>query len=249
MKDILKEQLAKKIDSEIAGNLVDSYEKVRKEYFKNNPENLLNVAGKFAEHLFITLEFLNSGKKLTEVKNMTSIRQELEKNQTLPEPIRVIIPRIASSLVYDTRSKMGAAHVKAINPDFIDAELVMTSCNWIMSELLRNYYTRDAAEVNKIIKNIIKRETPLIQRFDKELLITKKLGCENEILLILYDSEPIGLSRGELGKLVRGYSPGRITQCIDKFIGDRTAIKLKNKTFRITDPGERLLFDNLEKSK
>ncbi len=246
MKNQLIKILSNFIDPQLVKNLIESYEKVRKNHIKDNPEGVLNLAGKFVENLFIVLEFINSGIKLEEVKNMRKIKVSLENNTTLPEPIRILIPRIASSLIWDTRSKMGAAHVKAINPDFMDSELVISACDWIMAELLRNYHARNSDEVKKIINALIKKDTPLLQKFGEELLVTKKLGCGLEVLLVIYDSEPEGLSREQIGKAIRGYSPAAITLCINKLEEKRNIIKLKSKKIRITNLGEKYLFEKIE---
>src|SRR3989337_1905088 len=110
----VKEELSSKMPAELVNALMASYERVLTEYRKGRWEETLWSGGKFAENTYRILVFLLTGKVEREGPNFNEVRNELEKtpSTTLPEPIRLLIPRITSSFVYDLRSKRSAVHVK-----------------------------------------------------------------------------------------------------------------------------------------
>jgi hypothetical protein len=233
------EELSKTFPPLLANDLLSSYQLVITEYRKGHWDETLWKAGKFCENAFRLLGFLLNGQIEKEVGSIRDIREKIEKvpADKLPESIRILVPRIASALIYDPRSKKGAVHVKEINPDYLDASLVVTGCSWVLAEFIRTFHTADSAEIGAIVNGLMQRKVPFIEFHEGKPYITKPLECRNEVLLLLL-SYSEGLSRGELGiYLGEHYSAGRITQAIDE-LGKKRHVLNVNEKYVISGTGE-----------
>lgn len=239
LRDIVIEELSKKIPSELVEDITSSYERTLIEYRKGRWEETLWKAGKFAENTFRILAFLLTNKVEKEAPNFKEVKEKLEKtpSEQLPESIRILIPRIASSLIYDPRSKRAAVHVKEINPDYLDANLVISACGWILAEFIRMYHTSDPKKIIEIINGLVQRKIPFIETHEGRTFVTKPIDCQSEILLLLLNA-PSGLNRKDIGITLGGYySQGRITQSLQELERNRYILKTKDN-YVISGPGE-----------
>src|SRR3989337_3933053 len=97
----VKEELSSKMPAELVNALMASYERVLAEFRKGRWEETLWSAGKFAENTYRILVFLLTGKVEMECPDFNGVKNKLEKtpSEKLPEPVRLLIPRITSSFV------------------------------------------------------------------------------------------------------------------------------------------------------
>jgi hypothetical protein len=241
----MKEQIIKELSSffpeELVIDLLESYEKALIEYKKGEWNNTLLFSGKFVENVFRILHYATRKEIIREIE---SIQDEIEKLRSLSknefdESIRIIIPRIASSIPYTLRSKRNVAHFKSVDPTYIDATLSITACDWILAELIRLYHTSDETKIYEMLNIIIRKKMPFVERHGGELFITKRLGCKGEILLLLLEN-PDGSGRNEIGKtLGKYYTQPTITEAIQNLIEERfVAYSEITKKYYITGPGE-----------
>jgi len=239
LKESVIEELSKKIPPELVEDLTSSYERILVEYRKGCWEETLWKAGKFAENTFRILAFLLTGKVEKEAPSFHEVREKLERisSEQLPESIRILVPRIASSLIYDPRSKRATVHVKEINPDYIDANLVISACSWILAEFVRLYHTSDPKKIVEIINGLVQRKAPFIETHEGKVFVTKPIDCQSEILLLLLNS-PNGISRREVGSILgRYYTQGRVTQALQELEKERYILKTNDK-YIISGTGE-----------
>ncbi len=170
---------------------------------------------------------------------MATTKRELEQlpDERAPESVRVLIPRIASAMIYDPRSKKGAIHVKPIDPNYMDATLAVSGCDWVLAEFLRTYHVRESEELQGVIGSLVMRKVPYVERHGDRSFVTVHLGAEDEILLLLLDSSQ-GVGRSSIGKsLGNTYTQGRITQALQALVKKRFAVKTSGG-YAITGPGE-----------
>jgi hypothetical protein len=168
----------------------------------------------------------------------------IENDAKLPESLRVLVPRIASAVLFDLRSKRGAAHVKEISPRYIDAALAAQAASWILAEFVRLYHDADEATVGAAMAALMAGNIPLIEKFDDEMVATTPLRPDTEVLLMVSASEPDGIDRKGLGQCVK-QSPVAITRAVQKLEAARHIHRTKGGAFRITGPGERQLVAQL----
>ena len=249
MKDQLIDILSQTIDKEIVKDLVNSYVKVKDEFIKGNYEEVQSKSGKFVENVFRTLNFIISRQVLKEIKSgeMNKIPEKLRtaNGSKYPESIRLLIPDIAQSLIYQPRSKLGSVHQKPITPDFIDAKLTVESSDWIMAELLRQYDTRDVEKVRCLIDNVVKEYIPIIQKVGDEVFVDANVKCDEEILIRLHESTN-GLTRNELGEAMRHFDSSTISNSLKKLLrAPRKIFFTKDKKYVIAESTRKKIINRI----
>lgn len=142
--------------------------------------------------------------------------------------------------IYKFRSARGAVH---IDPDYtanhIDAKLVLENARWILSEILRIFWTGDNSKVAKTIQQLIEFEIPVIGKYEDTLLVQRTdLTTEEEILILLYHRGEVGFSRTDLGNFV-SKSKSSISIALKKLCSSssKQVIKLGSGNYRLTDLG------------
>jgi hypothetical protein len=193
------DSLERGFDPAVAKDLIATHDKLLGEFRKGDAEAALNAAGLFAENALRAVEHVRTGTTPTEIKSVAATIKLIENEGKLPESLRVLVPRIASAVLFDVRSKRGAAHVKEINPRYIDAALAAQAA-WILAEFVRLYHVADEAAVAEAMAALMAGNIPLIEKFDDELVVTTPLHPEMEVLLMVSAAEPGGIDRKGLGQ-------------------------------------------------
>jgi hypothetical protein len=71
----------------------------------------------------------------------------------------------------------------------MDAVFVLTSCNWIMAELVRVFHNVPVAEAQGIVDELVERRVPLLWvGEDVRRVLDTKLSLRQQILLLLCTS-------------------------------------------------------------
>lgn len=166
-------------------------EKFLKSYFDStNLENSELNAGKFGEIVLRILQYLTSGiyTQLGRKINFDySLMQQFENTHDVPDSIRIHIPRSLRA-VYDMRNRRGVGHISPdIDPNFMDASYLVSSCDWIMGELMRLYAKSNPQKVIGVINALIKKEVPILWLLDgKPLILDPRMGLQGKVLVYLY---------------------------------------------------------------
>lgn len=244
MKAEIIQNLSTRIDRSVVVALVENYQAIIAEYRKGRSEECLNHSGKFVEHTLRALEGIRTGSYPKEIKSVTATIKALEGDTSLPESLRILVPRIASAMIFDVRSKRGAAHVKEISPSFIDAALVVQACSWIIAELVRLFHSSNDEVVAKGMRALMGREIPFVEVFADEVVVTKDVKCDVEILLQLTKSGSLGLSRRVIGERIK-QSPSTVSMALTALQKKRYIHKTKEGNFHLTGPGENHLASEL----
>jgi hypothetical protein len=244
MRALILQSLKSAIDPAVADDLMRDYEKLVAEYRKGDPEAALNACGKFVEHVLRAIEFIRTGTAPAEIKSVAATISEIEKDGNLLESLRILMPRVASAMMFDVRSKRGAAHVKEIDPRQIDAALAAQAASWVMSEFVRLYHVGGEREVAEVMAALMRGNVPLIEHFGDEMVITTPLPAGTEVLLRVFAAEPDGIDRKALGAGVKQLS-STVTKAVRRLDAARHIHLTKPGAYRITGPGERALADKL----
>lgn len=238
MTDHIIENLSSKIDRKISSDLVTSFVDIVSRYRKGDTVGCLSASGKFVENALRAIEFIRTSNSLAEIKNATKTKTAIENDGTLPESLRILIPRIAMAMIYDMRSKRGAVHVKEIDPQHIDASLAVHSASWIMAEFLRLFHVADEKDVAAEMGALTRTYIPFVETFGEEEVVTRSVSCELEILLLLSNSKASGMSRRAIGTASK-YQPPKVTKTLKKLVANREIHQTADGQYHITGPGER----------
>ena len=169
MRDEIIKDLSGHLDKRVVSDLLDTFEKVVSRYHKGDIEGCLVAAGRFVEHTFPALEFITSGIAPPEIKSPAATAKKIEADKSLPESIRVLVPRVALGMVFDIRSKRGAVHVKEIDPRYIDAALAVHAASWVIAEFLRLYHNSAEDVVARAIQTLMRGHIPFVEAFGDEV--------------------------------------------------------------------------------
>lgn len=196
MLEKVKQELEDKVsDEKLIENFFFSFQKISEEFIVQKPVDLLQNTGLFVESALRIAEHfvLGTHTPLGNKFNVDVCIKKLE-NASGFDGLRIHTARL-SRTIYDFRSRKKGVHLKAIDPQVIDASLIFNICTWILIEILKESGLSDTEDT---IRLLFTRKVPLVQEVDGILRTTNPmlLGTQR-ILLILY-TVPSGLSEDEL---------------------------------------------------
>jgi hypothetical protein len=121
--------------------------------------------------------------------NFPAACKALEQNGHAPRSFQILIPRLLPAL-YEVRNNRGVGHVGGdVDPNHMDATFVVTSCNWIMAELVRVYHNVTTAEAQDVVDSLVERRIPLIwEGGDIRRVLVPSLTLKQQILVLLSTS-------------------------------------------------------------
>lgn len=196
MLDTIKQELKNKVaDDSLIDNLFSSFQKISEEFIAQKPVDLLQNVGLFVESVLRVAEHivLNTHTRLDSKFDVDTSIAKLEKASGF-EGLRIFVARLSRS-IYDFRSRKKAVHLKAVDPQLIDASLIFNICTWIFIEILKESGVSNSEDS---IKLLFSRKIPLVQTVGGILRTTNpKLLGTHRILLLLY-SAPEGLTEEQL---------------------------------------------------
>jgi len=196
MLEIVKKELKKKVgDDKLVENLFFSFQKISEEFVAQKPVALLQNTGLFVESVLRIAEHFVLGIH-TPLGNKFDIDNCIKKLEKAPgfDGLRIHTARL-SRAIYDFRSRKKGVHLKAIDPQVIDASLIFNICTWIFIEILKESGVPDAENA---IRLLFTRKVPLVQEVDGILRTTNPgLSGPERILIILY-SMPSETAEGRL---------------------------------------------------
>jgi hypothetical protein len=185
-------QHLKNISLDIVVELEIEFRKLHQQYFLGKWEPSQLDAGRFAEHVFRVLEYIQT-KAFTPIGTIIprlSIYNSISKDITLPESIRFHILKLAD-LILDFRNKRNVAHPGTINVNEMDSTFVLHASNWIIAELIRLETQMSPADAQTEIKKIIEKKVPVIEEVGGRLkCLDPKLDVKGKSLLFCYQKYP-----------------------------------------------------------
>lgn len=115
--------------------------------------------------------------------------RKLEQNTHVPRSFQILIPRLLPAL-FEVRNNRGVGHAGGdIDPNHMDATFVITSCNWIMAELVRVYHSLSTQEAQTLVDALVERRIPLIWEGENvRRVLDPTLKLRPQILLLLATS-------------------------------------------------------------
>lgn len=237
------------LDKGLLEQLLSEYISQEKRYILGDWEPATLDGGQFVEAAARIVYHQDSGNLNSRKKVDDCLKYVEDSANRLPHRFldRKAARHVAKVLrtIYKFRSDRGAVH---IDPDYsanqLDSKLVIESCKWVLSEILRVFWTRDLQEVAKAVREILRYEIPAVGNYDGHLIV-QRLDCsvEEEILLLLYWAREDGLSRTDLGRFVRRSAPD-VTKGIQSLENKREVIQLRGY-YRLTDLGAKRVLTDL----
>jgi len=128
-------------------------------------------------------------KKATKPRNMVDACRALESADAtqFPRSVRIQIPRMLIGL-YEVRNNRGVGHVGGdVEPNHMDAKLVLESSKWIVAELVRVFHEVDTAEATRVVDDLVEKTVPVVWEVgSKRRVLDPSLSKKDQTLLLLY---------------------------------------------------------------
>lgn len=149
--------LSPSLPNEIVTHLLDEYQDIKQHLaFRKFRPSELN-GGRFAECVLRLVQHLDNPPYTpfgTSLGNSDNIIRHVESNTSLHESIRLFIPRLTSILL-DVRNRRDVAHVGGdVSPNYSDSVFISHSADWILTEIIRIYYSCSVDSARKIADSI-----------------------------------------------------------------------------------------------
>ena len=176
---------------ELVDALLKSYEKALGEYKKGHWQYFGNEIGQFVEVSRRIVEFQLSNKYTLLTDKLPifneKVLKEWESNYTnCPEEFRIIIPRCLYSM-YCIRNKRGMIHKNHIDPNKMDATMLLENTKWVLAEIFRLASTMSFEETEEIVNAIMCKEVPMIWDTGNCLrILNTKMTSKDKVICLLY---------------------------------------------------------------
>lgn len=187
--------------------LLATFERIVVNYRERRWEPSELNGGKFSEVVYTILRgHIDSTypSKATKPANFVDACRKLEQDgaTTAPRSIRIQIPRVLIAL-YEIRNNRGVGHVGGdVDPNHMDAVVVLYMVKWVMAELVRVFHTVDTTAASQIVDALVERESTLIWEVGgKKRVLDPGMTLKKKSLLLLYHEEQ-PVSESDLGTWV-----------------------------------------------
>jgi hypothetical protein len=177
--------------------LVRALNQIIRNYRENRWEPAELNGGKLCEVTYSILRGYVDGNmpaSASKPKDMVTACRAFENAPTsFPRSVRILIPRTLMAL-YEIRNNRGVGHVGGdVDPNHMDAVMVLGMSKWVVAELIRIFHQVDTATATAAVDSLIEREMPVIWSVDgKKRVLDTGLGRKDKTLLLLYsESEPV----------------------------------------------------------
>ena len=184
------------IPSGLRDPLLEEYRQITQNYSEHrwSPSEL--SGGRFCEIVYTILSGYAAKKYATQPskpRDFVSACRALEANAAVPRSFQILIPRMLPAL-YEVRNNRGVGHVGGdVNPNHMDATLVLSMCNWVMAELVRVFHSLSTEKAQNVVDSLAERRLPLVwQKGDLKRVLDPKISLNDQVLLLIASSaEPV----------------------------------------------------------
>lgn len=205
---ILMQKFQKVFGHSFAKEFFFEFEKSKSAYWLGDVTKGILHAARFSEICIACLKQFSEPAKNINLNKITfgifyEDLRKLPKPSANEEMLYSVIPQVLKA-IFTIRNKKRVAHIKMTNADSIDFEFVITSCNWVMSQLIIIFLNISIEDSLILTNAIMERKISTIEKFENnEIMILKRgLIFKEELLLILYQF-PKRLTRQELNIILK----------------------------------------------
>jgi hypothetical protein len=188
------EQALGNLPDTLRQELLDAFNNIVTNFRENKWEPSELNGGKLCEIVYCILKGYTDGVYPThssKPSNMVDDCRALEQvGSSFPRSVRIQIPRMLIAL-YEVRNNRGVGHVGGeVDPNHMDASVVLNMSKWILAELVRIFHNLDTQAASDVVELLTERELPVIWQVNgKKRVLKLGLSMKEKTLLLLY-SEP-----------------------------------------------------------
>lgn len=170
--------------------LLAEYEKLLRHYGEMRWEPAELNGGKLCEVAYSILKGHVEGSfpsQPAKPSNMVDACRAFEKASNAPRSIRLQIPRLMIAL-YEVRNGRSVGHVGGdVDPNHMDAALVVGMSQWLMAELVRIFHDVTVEEATATVDSLVERQIPLLWRVgNRTRILSATMNYRDKAFALLY---------------------------------------------------------------
>jgi hypothetical protein len=179
----------------VADGLADQYRILRRDVVTGTLGR--SAPGKFVEHFVQALQHICTG-SYDQSPNVDYFLRTVESTYpALDDGLRICGARLARSM-YSLRSKRNIAHIGSIDPNIADLKLLLSSADWILCELLRQYIPSTSRDAEHAVASVLTPLSPVLEDIDGQKIVLGELNAREEVLVLLHSVYPVRMTLHEL---------------------------------------------------
>lgn len=115
--------------------------------------------------------------------------RKLEQNKHVPRSFQILIPRLLPA-IFEVRNNRGVGHAGGdVDPNHMDATFVITSCNWVMAELVRVFHNLPIQSAQALADSLVEHRILLVWKGENmRRVLDPKLKLKPQVLVLLSTS-------------------------------------------------------------
>ncbi|MFD0987818.1 hypothetical protein [Methyloligella solikamskensis] len=221
--------------------LLTEYESIVQNYVEHRWKPSELSGGHFSEIVYTILDGYSGGtyaSQPTKPPDFVGACRRLEQNADAPRSFQILIPRLLPAL-YEVRNNRGVGHTGGdVDPNHMDATFVLTSSNWVMSELVRVYHSLTTQQAQQVVDGLVERRIPLVwEGTNMRRVLDPKMNLRSQVLVLLATS-PLETSTAELLKWTGYQNPTYFKKLLRDLHRQRLVELSKDEaTVQILPPG------------
>jgi len=181
------------LPSTLRDDVLSAFNEIVKNYREHRWEPSELNGGKLCEAIYtVVVGWLEDGRYPARAKKPSRFPQTCwaleQKYTSVPDSrsARILIPRMMIGL-YDIRNNRGVGHAGAeVDPNQMDATVVLYTAKWLMAELVRMLHTLHIDEAATIVDGLIEREVAWVWTHgDKKRLLRTGMSWRQQTLVLL----------------------------------------------------------------
>ncbi|MBQ6874550.1 MAG: hypothetical protein IJO24_09695 [Clostridia bacterium] len=183
--------LATAYPSELVDSMLASYENALAEYKKEHWQYFGNEIGQFVEVARRMIEYQLDNRYTPLADKLANFNERIltaweNYDSKFSEVYRIVIPRCLYSM-YCLRNKRGMIHKSHIDPNRMDASVLLSNTKWVLAEIFRQISTMSFEETEEIVNSIMCKESSIVWDTGNCLrILDTKMSCKNKVLCLLY---------------------------------------------------------------
>ena len=190
-KSDIKNTLTTVYPTELVESMLTSYENALTEYKKGHWQYFGNEIGQFVEVARRMIEYQLDNRYTPLADKLANFNERIltaweNYDSKFSEVYRIVIPRCLYSM-YCLRNKRGMIHKSHIDPNRMDASVLLSNTKWVLAEIFRQVSTMSFEKTEEIVNSIIRKESSIVwDTGDGLRILDTKMSCKNKVLCLLY---------------------------------------------------------------
>ncbi len=221
--------------------LLEEYRKLIQNYMERRWSPAEMSGGLFCEIVYSILDGHAKSKypaAPSKPRDLVAACRALESNSHVPRSFQILIPRMLPAL-YEVRNNRGVGHSGGdVDPNHMDATVVVSMCNWILSELVRTFHGLSVDDAQVLVDNLSEMRIPLVWKgTDVKRVLDPKITLRDQILLLVASS-PSAVPTDELIEWLGNGNRPYMNKLLSQLHSNRMVELSKDKsTVEVLPPG------------